>query len=286
MLTNMPKPPALDNTYGALLLGTVFGTMSQHLLANTINVIEFLVIRLYGLMVHQTYRYYRLYPKDRFWIKSLVSGIALFETLHTTLCIVAVYSQSLKLLASAAGPTIVLCQCFYVYRVYRLGSHYGYKLLVSIPIACMVCEVAFIVATTVEAFRLSLTQFPPFGWLASAAFGCAALAELFLTGTLIIVLLRTRTGFKKTDSTIEVMIIYAINTGLLTRYRLEMLAITVDVVLTLFWSILPASSTRSASYLKPDLWGIRFRGSKVIRELGASRPELPAVAIRAHDARY
>ena len=28
--------------------------------------------RLYGLVVHQTYRYFKLYPKDSGWIKALV----------------------------------------------------------------------------------------------------------------------------------------------------------------------------------------------------------------------
>ncbi|KAH9895559.1 hypothetical protein C8Q73DRAFT_611340, partial [Cubamyces lactineus] len=46
--------PALDNTYGALLLGTSFGLM------------------LYGLTIHQTFRYTRLYPKDKLWLKILV----------------------------------------------------------------------------------------------------------------------------------------------------------------------------------------------------------------------
>ncbi|KAI0326503.1 hypothetical protein GY45DRAFT_1328834 [Cubamyces sp. BRFM 1775] len=214
MSTNTPKPPALDNTYGALLLGSCFGMM------------------LYGLTIHQTYRYFRLYPKDRLWIKALIAGILLLDTLHTVLCIVAVYYHlvthyfdpaslaaghwSTRILTLAMGLTIVLCQCFYVHRVYQLGSHYGYKLLVFIAIACMVCEFAFLVATTVEVFRLSLDQFPRFSWLVSATFGCIALAEFFLTGTLIVALLRSRTGLKRTDSTIEVLIVYSVNTGLIS----------------------------------------------------------------------
>ncbi|KAI0326508.1 hypothetical protein GY45DRAFT_1328855 [Cubamyces sp. BRFM 1775] len=186
---------------------------------------------LYGLTIHQTYRYYRLYPKDPLWMKCLVAGIVSFETFHTVLCIVAVYSQlvthyfepgtllaghwSLRTLVPASGLTILLGQCFYVHRVYQLGSHYGYKLLVFIAIACMACELAFVIATTVEAFRVTLAQFPAYSWLFSAAFGCATLAELFLTGTLIVVLLRSRTGYKRTDSTIEILIMYAVNTGLL-----------------------------------------------------------------------
>ncbi|KAH9895561.1 hypothetical protein C8Q73DRAFT_789358 [Cubamyces lactineus] len=154
----------------------------------------------------------------------------LFDTLHTIMCIVAVYYHlvthyfdpaslaaghwSTRMLSPAMGLTFVLCQCFYVYRVYHLGSHYGYRFLVFVAVVCMVCESALLVATTVEVFRLSLDQFPRFSWLVSATFGCAALAELFLTGTLIVALLRSRTGFKRTDSTIEVLIIYSVNTGI------------------------------------------------------------------------
>ncbi|KAI0367132.1 hypothetical protein BV20DRAFT_1055112 [Pilatotrama ljubarskyi] len=209
-----PPLPALDNTLGALLIGTFLGLM------------------LYGLTVHQTYRYWRLYPRDVSWLKCLVLGILMVETLHTTLCMIAVYYHlvtnyfnpatllvghwSTRLLTPTTGVTILLCQSFYAFRVYLIGPHYIYRLLVSVAIVFMVCVCGFTTAATVEGFRLSLDDFKQVSWLISAVFGCAVVVDMCLTGTLVVVLLRSRTGFKRTDSLIEVLIIYSINTGLLT----------------------------------------------------------------------
>ncbi|KAI0763294.1 hypothetical protein BD413DRAFT_583345 [Trametes elegans] len=43
----------------------------------------------------------------------------------------------------------------------------------------------------------------------------AAAADVLLTGGLIVVLQRSRTGFEKTDNLIDILILYAINTGML-----------------------------------------------------------------------
>ncbi|KAI0364307.1 hypothetical protein BV20DRAFT_1029923 [Pilatotrama ljubarskyi] len=69
VLYPLPPVPALDNTFGAVLLGTCFGLI------------------LYGLTAHQAYRYFRLYPTDVPVLKALVTVLVSLETLHTALCI-------------------------------------------------------------------------------------------------------------------------------------------------------------------------------------------------------
>ncbi|KAJ3005069.1 hypothetical protein NUW54_g4508 [Trametes sanguinea] len=64
---------ALTESLGAILLGTIFGSM------------------LYGLMLHQTYRYWRLYPNDKFILKGLVASIVVMETFHMVLWIIVCY---------------------------------------------------------------------------------------------------------------------------------------------------------------------------------------------------
>ncbi|KAI9060717.1 hypothetical protein FKP32DRAFT_1678675 [Trametes sanguinea] len=210
----LPKLPRLDNTFGALVLGMSFGLM------------------LYGLTVHQCYRYARLYRKDEAWLKCLVLAILVLETFHIALCIVAVYYHlvsnyfnplsllvghwSTRLLTPVTIVTIILCQGFYAFRVCRIGSHYAYLVSVAVAAVCMVCEFGFMLAATVEGFRLSLNDFQHVSWLISAVTGCAVLCDVCLTGTLVTALVRSRTGSKRTDSLIEVLIIYSINTGLLT----------------------------------------------------------------------
>ncbi|EIW52174.1 uncharacterized protein TRAVEDRAFT_32023 [Trametes versicolor FP-101664 SS1] len=256
-MAGAPALPALDNTYGALTLGTVFGLM------------------LYGLTVHQTYRYSRLYPKDGPWLKRLVCGILAFETLHTTLGIAAVYYHlvtnyfnpatlllghwSTRLLTPTTGLTIILCQSFYAFRVYVIGSHYIYRVLVGLAAVFMFTSFGFMVAATVEGFILSLSDFKRVSWLVSAMFGFAVLVDVCLTGTLVTVLLRSRTGFKRTDSLIEVLIVYAINTGLLTSIF--------GLLCFIFAIILPGNLI----YIGFSIVGVKLYANSVLAVLNSRR---------------
>ncbi|PIL35015.1 hypothetical protein GSI_02802 [Ganoderma sinense ZZ0214-1] len=210
--------PKLDNTYGALLLGASFGFM------------------LYGLTVHQTYRYFRLYPTDIPVLRWLVLVILVLETAHTAMALAGcyyhlitkyfdplallaghwstrwvlaypfVYSVDLQYALHVQGTTILVCQCFYARRIWHVGPNYRYIVgVTAIPMIALLGD-----------FKLSLNDFRHVSWMASAVFGFAVLADILLSGALILILWQSRTGFKRTDSTIEVLIIYTINTGLLT----------------------------------------------------------------------
>ncbi|KAI0750443.1 hypothetical protein C8Q74DRAFT_1374030 [Fomes fomentarius] len=186
--------PALDNTYGALFLGAVFGFM------------------LYGLTLHQTYRYFRMYQSDVLFLKCLVTIIVSLETLHTMLVIAACYY---RLITNYFHPkTLLIGHYFYARRVWYVGPQYRY--LVAVAGLIMLVILGFTISASVESFILSIQDFRHVSWMASALFGCVVLVDLLLTGTLITVLLRSRTGFSRTDSTIEVLVIYTINTGLFT----------------------------------------------------------------------
>ncbi|KAH9902450.1 hypothetical protein C8Q73DRAFT_785126 [Cubamyces lactineus] len=225
----LPKIPALDNSYGAMLLGTSFGLM------------------LYGLTLHQTYRYFRLYPKDLALFKGFVISIVTMETLHTVIWMIACYHflitdyfnatslltghWTVKLNVAVTPIFYVNCQyfsahvqedpssdrhfatdrSFYARRVFLLGPKSRW--VVAIAAGTMTACLGFDIGATVEAFKLSLAQFPRFSWLVSAAYGCAVVTDVLLTGALIRVLLRSRTGFKRTDSTLDMLIVYSINTG-------------------------------------------------------------------------
>ncbi|KAI0636240.1 hypothetical protein C8Q77DRAFT_1155943 [Trametes polyzona] len=209
----LPKIPALDNSYGAMLLGTSFGLM------------------LYGLTIHQSYRYFRLYPRDLKLFKVFVLLILTMETVHTVIWMIACYHflvtdyfnpaglltghWTVQVNVAITGASNLLCQTFYARRVFLLGPKSRW--VVGLAGLSMVACLGFDIGATVEAFRLSLTDFPRFSWLVSGAYGCAVATDVLLTGALIRVLLRSRTGFKRTDSTLDMLIVYSINTGLLTR---------------------------------------------------------------------
>ncbi|KDQ24897.1 hypothetical protein PLEOSDRAFT_32935, partial [Pleurotus ostreatus PC15] len=53
-------------------------------------------------------------------------------------------------------------------------------------------------------------------WLLYSALGSAVFADVFIAATLCFFLSTRRTGFKSTDNLVNTMMVYSINTGLLT----------------------------------------------------------------------
>ncbi|KAJ3007343.1 hypothetical protein NUW54_g3582 [Trametes sanguinea] len=264
--------PSLGDTYGALFIGMC------------------LSILLYGVTVHQVYRYFRLYPKDQILMKFIVLSILcdqlripnpceqvadsapylrIVETLHTIMPIHIWYiilavaacraddnadsyyhlvsnyfnpialltdTWSLRILAPISVVAMTLCQGFYVRRVYILGPQY--RLLVALAIVLLLAElgrscilytldeprlmytplchtVGFMIALTVQAFKgHQVEDLGNMAWLVSAIYGFAVAVDSIVTGVLIAVLLKSRTGFRSTDSLIQTLVIYTVNSGL------------------------------------------------------------------------
>ncbi|KAH9848450.1 hypothetical protein C2E23DRAFT_844072 [Lenzites betulinus] len=191
------------------------------------------VLIFYGLMGHQTYRYFYLYPNDVALLKVLVAILMSLETFHSMLCIHMCYYYlttnyfnpmalltevwSLRIIPLATGIAVFVCHGFYFRRVYLIGGRY--RLLMMLVPTLMFAELVFAIAATVatpEMFEQSLFDLEHYTWLISTGFGCAVGVDLILTSSLISVLQRRRTGFKRTDSMIDILIVYTINTGLLT----------------------------------------------------------------------
>ncbi|KAI0738333.1 hypothetical protein C8Q80DRAFT_272210 [Daedaleopsis nitida] len=251
----LPQLPALDNTYGALFLGMAFGLM------------------LYGLTCHQTYRYFRLYPRDVRLIKSLVTTIWTLETFHTILVIVACYYRlvsnyfhpetlaighwSTRLLTPVTGITVLVCQSFYARRVWMVGP--GYRYLVWIAAVFMFTALAFTISATVEGFIRSLADFKHVSWMVSVIFGSAVIVDILLTTALIVVLVRSRTGFQRTDSTIEVLVLYTVNTGLLTSFF--------GLLVFIFAVILPGNFI----YIGISIVGTKLYANSVLAVLNSRR---------------
>ncbi|KAH9902462.1 hypothetical protein C8Q73DRAFT_785137 [Cubamyces lactineus] len=205
--------PSLDNTYGAVLLGTFFGLI------------------LYGLALHQAYRYSRLQFGDPLWTKAYVVLILALDTFHVILCMHMTYYYlvdnyfkpqvlftrvwSIDVLGLGACMVIVACQCFYAHRVWLVGRQF--RPIVAIAAVFFLGELACCIYATVQASLLpNYAEFRQLTWLYSIAFGLVVVSDILLTSVLIVVLRRSRTGFSGTDSRLDVLIAYTISTGLLT----------------------------------------------------------------------
>ncbi|KAI0788180.1 hypothetical protein C8Q74DRAFT_1366942 [Fomes fomentarius] len=157
--------PSIDETFGAVLIGSFIGLM------------------LYGLTVHQTFRYFCMYPGDARFLKATVFLLFLTDTLHTVVC-------------------------FHINYHYLVVNYFNpFGLLSGVwsirPSACHDRDV-------------TLLRWRRFTWIISGIFGSAVATDIMLTTTLIIYLRSNRTGYKQTDSMLNIMTVYTINTGLLT----------------------------------------------------------------------
>ncbi|KAI0330297.1 hypothetical protein GY45DRAFT_1434763 [Cubamyces sp. BRFM 1775] len=196
------KTPSLDDTFGAFLLATFLGLI-----------------------------YLRLFPNDTKLLKAIVAFTVILETVHSVLCMHICYFYlvtsyfnpialldgvwSIRIFPMLTALVVLLSEGFYARRVYLIGTRYR-PVVLAVPVLMLVV-LGFAAAASVEAFvQPTFADFSKVAWTSSAGFGAAVAIDFLLTGTLIIALHKSRTGFKRTDTLIDVLIIYTINTGLLT----------------------------------------------------------------------
>ncbi|KAJ8482418.1 hypothetical protein ONZ51_g5392 [Trametes cubensis] len=238
-----PNIPALDNTYGAMMLGTFIGLI------------------LYGVNVHQNYRYVRSkeFKTDSTYVKAMLFFIpdcaahridshpSTLETLHSVIAMHSVYyyvvrnyfnplvlfhgSWSINFLALLTGILFPVCQSFFARRLWLIN--YRFRPLVAFIAILLVAQAGFTVAITVEAQTLRTTKttrrvaiynaahqsmliFGRSQWMISAELGIVLIADVLMTALLIITLRGCRTGFRSTEQILNTVITYAICTGLLT----------------------------------------------------------------------
>ncbi|KAH9936874.1 uncharacterized protein BXZ73DRAFT_100289 [Epithele typhae] len=234
-----------DKTLGAYLLGAFAGLM------------------LYGLGVHQLYRYYTLFPTDDLYIRVMVAVVMLLETAHAVLTmhtcyfyLVTNYFNFLALLEGVwslyALPVLlsgimITSQVFFARRVFLIGTRY--RIIVGIAMLCFVGEICFTIATTVLTFRSPLLGTAPSTvWLVPSTFAAAFLADTLFTVTLIVVLRRSRsghTGLKRPNETLfDKFMLYAVSTGLLhcifNFISLILTTTTFHTFIYIFFSIISA----------------------------------------------
>ncbi|KAJ8487661.1 hypothetical protein ONZ51_g4040 [Trametes cubensis] len=203
---------AMCETMGAVILGGVLGLMS------------------YGVTIHQVYRYFAMYPADRASLKFFVVILLVLETWHIVVWLAAGYHYNIEghytneislgghwYISSAQSVSQTThnersaelqvdkvsnsshraTQCFYAYRVYSIGPRY--KWLVMPAVLCLVIYQGFAFAAGIKAFQATDTV--------------ADFESLSHTSGLS----RSRAGLKcRTDTILDTLIKYTINTGLLT----------------------------------------------------------------------
>ncbi|KAI9460056.1 hypothetical protein HD554DRAFT_2323905 [Boletus coccyginus] len=204
---------ALDNTFGAFLIGVVVSAT------------------LYGVTCIQTWYYYGRYPSDPWYIKLLVAGVLVSDTCHQALITHCVYTYLVtdfgvpaalgeivwSLIAEVFfnGFTALFVQSFLAMRVYRLSNKSW--LATGSVMTLVIGEFVLILVYSIPALRFqTFAQLATLKALSMSVNAVAAVGDVLIAALLCTLLQRSRTGFRRSDTMINKLIIFSINTGLLT----------------------------------------------------------------------
>ncbi|KAI0749983.1 hypothetical protein C8Q80DRAFT_659801 [Daedaleopsis nitida] len=210
-----PMAMGLDRTFGALLLGAFFSVI------------------LYGIVVHQTYRYFRLYPKDAVSIRIIVVSLFILETLQVAFSIHTSYFYLVTnyfkpdALVSISVPYVILIavtgalitaisQLFFLRRVSLIA--FKYKVVSVIAIGFLIAALVGDTLLSIYGFTeraISVYTGNESKWLLAMTFSALTIVNILVTGSLIAVLRRARENETTKESYINLFVIYVINTGFL-----------------------------------------------------------------------
>ncbi|RDX44738.1 hypothetical protein OH76DRAFT_1047861 [Lentinus brumalis] len=232
----------LDKTLGAYLVGTFAGAV------------------LYGLSIHQLYRYCRLFPSDTLFIRILVAVVMLLETAHTAMTMHTCYfwlitgflnfsalmngsPWSLDALPIILSFIMLTTQLLFAKRVFLLGPKY--QLVVGVAMLFLVGEIGFSTALTYRAFIVKdIANLNSAAWLISTALGLGFAADIMFTATLTYVVKQSRSGLQRA-SPIELFMTYVVNTGLLhCIFNLISFILTVAVTYSLIYGFFSTVTAR------------------------------------------
>ncbi|KAK0502510.1 hypothetical protein EDD18DRAFT_1141195 [Armillaria luteobubalina] len=201
----------LDDTMGSMLIGVIVSAI------------------LFGISVVQTLYYYSQYPKDVWYLKSLVAATIFFDSVHMLFIthtiyhylITGYYDQtvltrivwSVIVEAVPTGVTGSLVQCFYTVRVWRLSrkSILLTGTILFLIIADSICGTVWVVLALLRHTYTDLLHISP---LTISINGISAAADVLISASLCIILQRSKTGFRKSDTMITKLIFFFVNTGL------------------------------------------------------------------------
>ncbi|PAV15935.1 hypothetical protein PNOK_0879300 [Pyrrhoderma noxium] len=204
---------AYDNTLGALFIAVTFA------------------MALWGIATLQMYWYYDNYIKDPLWIKLFVFLVWALDTAHQALITHAAYVYlvtnfdnpailttvivTLEVMVLVSALVSLLVQGFLLFRVYRLSNKNMY-LVGVLALMSWAQFIAFVYFFYRGVNLGSWLLIPTINWLTKTANSLSTITDVSISATLIFLLHRSRTGYKRSDSMINRLIVFTVNTGAVT----------------------------------------------------------------------
>ncbi|KAJ7597907.1 hypothetical protein C8J56DRAFT_330499 [Mycena floridula] len=203
----------LDTTFGAAFVGVIVGAC------------------LHGVSCVQAW-YYFTHHNDRWPLRLLVAAVFIFDTIHQILISHCVYVYLVSNFSNPTGLTVIvwsllvevlfngftalLVQSFLTVRVWRLSNKNFWitSVIFSLVLAEFSCVVSYAgIAITQDQTFVELGKLKAISITVNAL---AAAGDVIIAATLCFLLHTSRTGFQRSDTMINKLIMFAVNTGLLT----------------------------------------------------------------------
>ncbi|KJA15403.1 hypothetical protein HYPSUDRAFT_194341 [Hypholoma sublateritium FD-334 SS-4] len=204
---------ALDNSIGAMLIGVIVSAV------------------LHGITLLQAFMYWRNYRKDAWYLKAMVITTVCFDAIHLVLISAAVYhyvithyhnSDDLRFLtwpvlieALFTGVNGGIVQAFYTMRVWHLNrrSYWLPGIILLFIFSTAGCGTAWVIISMQFQTYEQLLSISPLTITINAL---STFVDVTIAVSLVYLLNQARTGFKKSDTIINKLIVFVVNTGVLT----------------------------------------------------------------------
>jgi len=267
-----------DNTLGAVLIGFAVACI------------------LYGVLNTQIFTYFTRFDSDRPTYKLIVIIIWMLDTACLALIGHLVYFNTItnfaaplvvlqgkvtwsfilqQTLGSIIGAIVKTC---FAMRVWRFSDHN--KLITAVILLLVVGHLGLSILFTIKAFHLpdvfAVSQLKILGTI---ALGVDVLTDVIIAAALCFFLRRLRTGFKRSDSIVNSLCRYAINTGALTS--------AVSISTLVLYNVMPQGNFIFVAtyFILNKMYGISFMATLNTRKIVRGRvtdEQLPSTSHVSH----
>ncbi|GJE98226.1 hypothetical protein PsYK624_144510 [Phanerochaete sordida] len=230
----------LDNTLGAAYIGNILAAV------------------FFGFTNVQMYIFFTHF-NDGVVLRSLVSFLWVLDSLHLALICHTIYFYAVTNFANplamldvtktimahviVTGISDVTVRGIFAYRVWLVSQ--GKRLLliaIIVPsLLCFACSIAF----PIRGLQIgTYAGFAHISWILYTAFITGVIADTTIALSLCYFLAKRRTGVRRTDSIVRILMIYSVNTGVLTSLCAICVLVTYAVmpsnfVFIAFYFVLP-----------------------------------------------
>lgn len=266
-MASLPRDLNINNTLGAVLIGFAVACC------------------VYGILVTQIFRYFSRYPFDRPVYKGLVLLILLLETVDQIFIGHVVYHYTISNFANVSAlilgtvtwsfilqqtvGAVVGCivKTSFALRVWRFSERNMF--ITGIILLLTYGQLGLAITFTLKAFELSgVFEVVNLRVLGSTSLGVGVLTDLVTAISLCYFLNKLRTGYHKSDSLVNSLVLYAINTGALTS--------AVSLSTLILYNIMPTNLVFVACFfILSKLYAISFMATlntrRIVRGKGTDK---------------